>query len=509
MQNEEIKKTNIKTNYIYNMIAKCVSLIVPILVTPYLARKLGADGNGKLSYIASIVSYFILFANIGIETYGQRIIAVHQNNKGYLKKLTIEIGILRLVLTICSLLIYYVIFTFFYKSNQTLYFIYGITLLMTAFDFSWFFQGIENFKILAFANMLTKVFYIPLCFLLIHDKNDINIAAALTVMSTVLTYFICLPKILIYFKGVSMPSGLSPFSHFMPCMVYFIPTIAIQIYTVLDKTMIGLITKSDFENGFYEQAEKIVKLPLTIVTSLNTIMRSRISYYYSTGRFEEIDTLTAKSCHFTLCLSIPITLGICAVATNFVPIYLGDGYDKCITLLYFFSPIVLIISISNLLGSHYYTPFDKQKISNIFLIIGAVVNFSCNLFLIYFFKSTGAVIGSVIAESVVTILYVVFSRKFFKPINFLKYGYKYLISGIIMFVLVYFLNTKWSTSDISRYKALLYLCCEVGIGAILYFIILCILRDSFIINSIKSIFNKFKRNKEDDSTENKDVMKKL
>ena len=90
MEAEKSTKSNIKKNYFYNMMAKLIMLLVPILVTPYLSRKFGADGNGRLSYIASIVSYFVLLANIGIETYGQRIIAVHQNDKGYLKKITLE-----------------------------------------------------------------------------------------------------------------------------------------------------------------------------------------------------------------------------------------------------------------------------------------------------------------------------------------------------------------------------------------------------------------------------------
>ena len=188
METEKSTKSNIKKNYFYNMMAKLIMLLVPILVTPYLSRKFGADGNGRLSYIASIVSYFVLLANIGIETYGQRIIAVHQNDKGYLKKITLEIGILRILLTIFSLALYYVIFVIIYQKNQVLYALYGITLLMTAFDFSWFFQGIEDFKILALSNMISRITYIPLIFIMVHDQSDIKIAAILTILSTAVPY---------------------------------------------------------------------------------------------------------------------------------------------------------------------------------------------------------------------------------------------------------------------------------------------------------------------------------
>ena len=163
-------------------------------------------------------------------------------------------------------------------------------------------------------------------------------------------------------------------------MVYFIPTVAVQIYTVLDKTMIGLITESDFENGYYEQAEKLIKLPLTLITTLFVIMRSRISYYYSLNEYDKIQDLIKKSANVAFGFSLPMMLGVIAVAPTLVPVYLGEGYEKCILLLYVFSPIIPIISLSNLIGTHYYTPFDKQKTSNIFLIGGALLNVALRVF---------------------------------------------------------------------------------------------------------------------------------
>ena len=479
----EPKQKSIKKNYIYNLIAKIFSLLIPILITPFLARKLEADGNGTLSFITSMVSYFILAANIGIETYGQKIVAVHRNDKETLKRITLGIFLLRFFLTLIFAITYYLIFVFILTENTTLYIFFGFTLIFTALDFTWFFQGIEDFKILAISSILSKIIYIPLVFILVKTKDDLWIAALLTAISTILVYLFCTPKLLFIFKGIKANQKIRPFRHFKECMIYFVPTIAIQIYTVLDKTMIGLITKDAFENGYYEQAEKIVKFPLTLITSLNVIMRSRISYYYSIGKIDEIKQTIKKSMCFSMCFSIPITLGMIAIAKTFVPIYLGDGYDKCVTLMYILSPLLFIISVSNLLGTHYYTPFDKQRTSNKFLITGSVVNLVCNSFLIYFYGSIGAAIASVIAEFVVTFLYVLNARKFVNPLQFLIVSIKYLIAGICMFVPVFIINLKLESTVIN-------LILEVGLGVIIYFVVLLILRDKFLINMIKSIFTK-------------------
>ncbi len=483
------KENSIKKNYFYNVIAKLFLLLIPIVVTPFLARRLEPTGSGALSFVASIVSYFILAANIGIETYGQRLIATHQKDLAFHKKAILEIFILRFILTIISLIAFYLTFCVILKENVIIYALYGITLLATAIDFRWFFQGIEKFNIIAISSVIANIIYVPLVVILVQSKEDLWLACLLQVLSTVLPYFLCIPVLIKYFKNIKMEGKINPFKHFRPCMVYFIPTIAIQIYTVLDKTMIGLITHSDAENGYYEYAEKLVKLPLTVITSLNIIMRSRISYHYSLNEFDKIDNLVIKSARFTLGASIPITLGLAAITYTFVPLYLGDEYEKCIPLLYILSPLIVIIGLSNLYGNNYYIPFDKQRVSNIFLIIGSIVNVIFNSFLIFLLESIGAAIASVIAETVISALYIIFARKFFSPLKLLKISINYLIAGGGMFVVVYFMN-RYLDSNVW------YLILEIGVGALIYGLILLILRDKLVLGVIDYIKNKLRKNKE-------------
>lgn len=491
-QKSGIKATSIKKNYIYSLLNKLLAVVVPILVTPYIARVLEPDGNGVISYVSSISSYFILVANVGIETYGQRVIAIHRDDKSYLKKFFIEITILRTLLTVVCLAVYYTCFiSSINKTNNILYAVFALSIFAVIFDFSWFFQGVENFRLLAIVNIITRITYVVLVFLLVKTKQDINVAALLSVCNTVLPFFLSVPFLFKYMKG-KIDGKIKPFSHFKECMVYFIPTIAVQIYTVLDKTMIGLITHSDFENGYYEQAEKLVKLPLTLITTLFIIMRSRISYYYSQEKYESIKDLIEKSANIAFGFSFPIMAGVIAVAPTLVPVYLGPGYEKCITLLYVFSPIIPIISLSNLIGTHYYTPFNKQKTSNIFLISGAVLNVALNSFLIYFLQSTGATVASVCAELFIAVLYVIFARKFIDVKMFVRVGYKYLIASVIMFVPVFIMTYYLPVS-------IWYLLAEVGVGIAIYALMLLILRVKFVYTYIgiykNKIANKFRKNK--------------
>lgn len=489
-------ETSIKKNYIFSLVNKLFAVLVPILVTPFLARVLEPDGNGAISFATSVSSYFILFANLGVETYGQRVISIHRDDSIFLKKFFIEITILRSLLTIICLIPYYFFFvSSFNQSNNILYAILSITIIGIVFDFSWFFQGVENFRLLAVANILTRILYVIFVVIFVREKSDINLAALFAALNTVLPFVFGFPFISKYLKG-KISGKINPFIHIKECLVYFIPTIAIQIYTVLDKTMIGVITGSDFENGYYEQAEKLIKLPLAIITSLFIIMRSRISYYYSLEEYDKIQNLISKSINVAFGFAFPITFGILAVAPTLVPVYLGDGYEKCITLLYIFSPLILLISISNLLATHYFTPFNKQKTSNWFLIIGAIINVALNSFLIYLLQSIGATIASVCAEFVITTLYIVFARKFVNPKIFIKIGYKYLIAAIIMFIPVFIM-------DYFLPKTIWYLLLEFGTGIVIYFAALLILRVDFVYEYLKIYGNKIKSKlKKKQTTEN-------
>ncbi|MCH5155405.1 MAG: oligosaccharide flippase family protein [Clostridiales bacterium] len=475
---------SIKKNYTFNLIARILTLIVPLVVTPYISRTIGADGVGLCSYVASIASYFVLVANLGISSYSLREISMHRHDENYIKKFAVEVAITKAVLTVLCLGVYCGIFVRLDgKVSSYIYILYSITLVEVILDFSWYFQGVERFGLLALFHVIAKIFYVVLIFVFVKSAGDLVAYAAISVLTNSLVPILgtfCMFKLC---HG-KIEGKLNPIRHIKPCMVYFLPAIATQVYTVVDKTMIGAITKSNAENGYYEFAEKITKLPLTFLTSMNAIMESRIAYYYAQNDIEAAKALTAKSMNFSMMLAFPSTAGLIAIAKTFIPIYLGSGYEKCITLTYIFAPLTSIICFSNLLGSHYYTPFGKRVKSAIFLVCGAVVNVILNSFMILYFQSVGAAIASIVAEAVISALYILFARKFVHPILFAKTAVKYFIAAAIMGVSVYFINaalphTVW------------YLLLEVFIGGALYSLLLTVLRTKYFMDTAKSLLTRF------------------
>lgn len=469
------RKVSLTKNFIYNLIYNVFNVIAPLLVAPYISRVIGVDGVGIRSYTLSIVSNFIIIASLGTATYAQREIAMCRDNKLEYSKKTLEIGLLRALMSFIIAIIYSICFVFpiFNKQYNLIYSILLLNIVSNILDFSWFFQGIEEFKKISLVQLMTKIVFVILVFTLVNDANDLNLFVLLN--SLVLLFNSIIPCIWIprYCVKVTL-KDIELVKHLKASMVYFIPTIAVQIYTVLDKTMIGAITNSTAENGYYEQADKLLKVVLSVVTSINIIMRSRISYLYVKKDISAIKNLIGKSLDLLTFFAYPIIFGVISIADWFVPIFFGDGYEKVIELLYILSPIVLIIGISNLVGTHYYTPIGKQSTSNKFLIVGSVVNLIINAILIKPFGSIGAAIASVMAELVITILYLWYGKEVIYLKDIIKKSVKNIVASCIMFAIVLILKSILEYSVLNLGLAII-------IGIFTYGIILLLLKDEFVL----------------------------
>lgn len=72
---------SLSKNYLYNLSYQILTLLTPLITTPYISRTLGVGGIGEYSFSYSIVAYFVLLAQFGIANFGQREIAYHQEDK--------------------------------------------------------------------------------------------------------------------------------------------------------------------------------------------------------------------------------------------------------------------------------------------------------------------------------------------------------------------------------------------------------------------------------------------
>ncbi len=475
-------KKSITKNYIYNLIYQIFAIVVPLITTPYLSRVLGAENIGIYSYTLSVTTYFILFGSLGIAMYAQREIAYVQDDKNKRSKVFFEILLIKIITLSISMIIFYI--TFGMQGEYSIYYkIFLLEIIANIIDISWFFQGMEEFKKTVMRNMLVKLISIILIFVLVKSSNDLTMYIWIYVLSTFfgnLTLWMYLPK---YICKIKMKQ-LELRRHVKPVLTLFVPQIASQIYTVLDKTMLGSMISDKSETGFYEQAQKIVKILLTIVTALGTVMLPRMSSIFAKNDKEQIKKYLDNSFNFVFLLGFPIMLGISIIANRFVPIFFGPGYEEVITIIRVISPIVIFIGLSNVIGVQYLLPTKRQKMYTISVIVGACVNLVINFLLIPNFKAIGASIGTVIAELMVLVVQIYLTRKEIKFTEILKRTKNYIIAVIIMCIPCAIVD-KFVTNSF------LAIGMQICLGGAVYLSILMILKDYYlydILNKIRNIY---------------------
>ncbi len=479
-----MKKKSIAKNYLFNLIYQMLTILLPLITTPYLSRVLQAEPIGIFGYTMSIVTYFVLFGSLGIAMYGQREIAYHQNNKKEFSKSFLELLLLRFI----SLLVTIGLFYFIYgrEGNYAFYYrILIIQLVASMFDISWFFQGLEEFDKTVIRNLIVKVMSLILIFVLVKNPTDLWKYFAISVGSELignLSLFLYLPKYII-----KIPiKDLQLKKHIKPTILLFLPQIAIQIYTVLDKTMIGLLTNNMAEVGFYEQAQKVVRAALVLISALQTVMNSRIAAAYMEKNYDEVKNCLKKSFQFVWFLGIPLALGLIAIASKFVPWFYGDGFDGVTNILIFTTPILIAIGLNGITGIQYLVQTGKQNIFTVSVIIGAFTNVLFNMILIPKYGGAGAAIASVAAESVILIYQLHFFKDQFLFRDILKFGVKNIISGVIMLLVVSYVVTYLKVSILNTMI-------EIFIGMLTYFLMLFILKESFFVDILRQILVGIKR----------------
>ena len=446
------------------MIYQIVAMLVVVLSIPYISRVLGPDKVGVYSYSYANVSYFVLLSNLGLNWYGEREIAFKLDNLAERSKVFFQVMILKIITFTVSVLAYF-IYVKLSSVSVIISLLQGIVLVATIFDISWLFRGIEDFKSITIWQSTLKVFGLIAMFLFVRSEKDllvyIIIQGVVTLVPNVILWGYLLRYVqLKYIKQVSI------FHDYRVILEMSIPVIAVQIYNVLDKTMLGLIKQNMTQSGYYEQVGKIVTVIIVMITSISTVMAPNVAKHYSNGDTDYVSEAATKTYKFVMFLAYALSFGLIAVANVFVPIFLGKKFEGATPLLVAYSFLIIIISLSNVSGNVILTPIKRHNKGTIAVVSGAAINFGLNLILIPRYAAMGAVVATIIAEIAVTIIHLVYSKDIISLKKLFVENCKFLIGGITMLALIYILDHE-IFSRISINNKLLLLV-EIAVGAFAY-----------------------------------------
>ncbi len=399
-----------KKNYFYNLLYGIASFIFPLITTPYVSRKLSVTVIGEYSFTFSLASYFMLIAVFGCHVQGQREIAYRHGNPGECTKVFFDNTLIKFCMTVLALGLYLVV-CLVEKEHVWLLLIQGIAIAAAFFDISWFFQGMEEFRLTLFRNLIVKTAGMVMIFLFVKEDSDLWIYALCYPLSTLLgnlSLWLSLPR---YLVRIAYKPCFNK-NYFKIAFELFIPILSSQIYSVTDRAMMGFMLETTEENGYYEQAQKIMRIMMTVSDSMGAVLLPRIAILFEEKAYEKIKDILKKTVVIILGLTCPMAVGIFVIAEDFIPLFLGQGYGKTALLLSVLAPILILSGICNILGLGVLIPMGRHNKATVATTAGAFINIVLNVVLIRRYFSVGAATASVIAEIIVFAIHFYYAREY-------------------------------------------------------------------------------------------------
>lgn len=478
---------SIAKNSIFYLIYTVLNVVFPFATGIYVAHILLPSDIGQVAYAQNIAQYFVILAFLGIPTYGLREIAKARGNKEDLNNIYSELFFLNLTSTVIFTCIYLALIFSVpnFRGQYPLYLITGLAIALNALDNSWLYEGLEEFKFTAIRNLIFKIALFVLLLVFVRGTEDFYIYAAITVAGTAGNNII---NILFSKRFVKLKvRGLNIKRHLKPVMMLVIVNLAIEIYTLVDTTMLGIFCPKE-NVAFYSYGSKINKILLQVVNTFTMVIVPRIALYYKEGKLEEFNQLLTNTLKIILILALPLIIGIQFVSQFFICEIYGDAYINSAYVLRILSAVLLISPIGYLLGSRVILSVGKEWKMAICVGAGAVVNVVGNLLLIPHYKEYGAAIASVIGEIVVMVIHLVFGSKYFRLKRFWDTILRVLAASAIMggflFGASYIPLNGWAVFAIQF------------VGAVLiYGILLLLLREPFIYEQFIKVKNKIVKRK--------------
>ena len=351
-------------------------------------------------------------------------------------------------------------------------------MISVAFDINWLFCGLQKFKFTVTRSGIIKILSLVLIFLFVKDETDLYKYIFILAGTTRLNQVILWPFLRKEVKFVKV-KGKDILKHLKPTLILFIPVLAISIYKTMDKIMIGNMANMS-EVGYYENAEKMLNIIMSVISALGTVTLPQMTYLYSKNDKEEFNKIFKKSIAFIFCIVFPVIFGFWATANDLVTIYLGDGFNESAILLKLLSISLIFSTVASIVRMQLLIPRSKDKEYIVSVILGAVINFVFNLFLIGKYKAVGATIGTILAEAVVCFAQCYYIRKELPIKEYAKKMIPFIIKSLIMFIVVIMVG-RFINDQIFR------LFTQILVGVVIYGI----LNISFVKEQIKSLnFNK-------------------
>lgn len=426
---------SVSKNSAFSMVNKGLSVVFPLVTVSYISRVLGAAGIGEVSSAQNLATYFSMAAALGIPSYGVRVIAQSRNNKNICNRVFSELFIINLISSLIATFLY-LIAVFFLRdnhSNMALSLVFSVVIIFNIINIEWVYQGFEEYEYITLRSLSIKILSLFLLFVFVREKSDLVAYAFIICFGSIGNYVLNFVNLKKYVKLCFHNIALK--KHMAPIMTFFVSVIAIEIYSLLDVSMLTAMSDSTCV-GYYSNSTKIVKAVANTLTGMSAVLMPRFSYLFNENKKSEIKKLSGQFLNVTFLISIPCCIGIILVANQIVEVLFGSDFIPAISTIRILSILIVLMPLSGGVFCQLLLTSGKEKYYLLCVLSGTIVNALLNHILIPIYAQDGAAIASIIAELTVSVSMIAVSRKMIKVNMYYRDGLSIILSSVFMAIIL-------------------------------------------------------------------------
>lgn len=428
------------SNILINGLYQVFLIITPIVTIPYLSRILGNYYLGEYAYYSNILIFLGVVIVFGMNQQGTKLIA--ESNFSSRRKVFFDLWKIQLLVgSIVAL--FYVGAIFFSGMNQRYLLLFLPFLFSYLFDLSWFYIGISEVKKVVSRNMIIRLVVLAFIFISIKSKADFEKYIIINSIGMIVSNVVFIFPLKNYLPVREKKHNFHiNWRYFKTGFSVLLPLLAVQVYTTLDKVIIGNIA-GQVELSYYDQSQKVARVVLALVTSLSVILMPQMAKM--NGNKDGQQKLLVKSADYTLIFAGLLTVGLMVNTGSFVPWFFGENFASMVPNMFFSSFIIIFLSYGGVYANQYTLAKGMYTIYAIPSIVGAILNVILNVTLVTRFDSLGGTFSMIITEGVVCFLRLFLLRKDIDLHKILTHQIGIVLSIGATYLIGYFIHPQFSS----------------------------------------------------------------
>ena len=416
-----MNKSSIKANAVLNTLKTVLGILFPLITFPYVSRVLQVETVGIYNFCTSIISYFVLFAGLGISSYAIREGAQYRYNPEKFERFTSEVFTINLYSTILSYAFLGLSIALMPKLH-----IYSIVISILSMQMAFNLIGVqwvcniyEDFLAITVRTIITQIISLIAIFLFVKSPNDLYLYSGIVTFANgganIFNFFYIRKK----YTKFKITAHCNFKKHIKPILILFSTSLTIVIYVSSDSTMLGFMT-TNYQVGLYGTSVRIYTVIKNVLSAILTVMIPRFSILLNKKDKSEAESLFSRAFNTMTLMAVPAVIGLCLCSEEVILLLAGPTYVEATRSLQILSIATIFSLYAYLFTQCILVPAKKEKYAFRATLISAIVNVGLNFIFIPYLGINGAAITTIIAELLTCIIAYVYSAKEIKFIDLKK-----------------------------------------------------------------------------------------